>query len=69
MNKRIPISLACVLLWCVPTVNADIFWKGNVNEDVFNEANWDLSASSVTTIEPNVSIEDNIQVGDVRDIL
>ena len=63
MNKHIPISLACVILLCVPTVNADISWTGNVNGDVFNEANWDLSASSVTTIEPNVSIEDNIQVG------
>lgn len=42
---------------------ATISWLGTVSNDVFDVANWDLSDSSVTTLAPNVSIEDSILIG------
>jgi len=63
MKKHIPLAFVCVFALLVPTVNADIIWNGNFDDDIFNELNWDLSGSSVTTIDPNVTIEDNVQVG------
>ncbi len=39
---------------------ADIFWVGSSSQDIFDEANWDLSQSAVTAIDPDTSIDDNI---------
>jgi hypothetical protein len=41
---------------------ADIVWTGAVSSDIFDEANWDLSNSIVTVVDPNVSIDDNILI-------
>ena len=42
--------------------HADLVWTGAVSNDVFDEANWDLSGTTVTLVDPNVSIDDDIQV-------
>jgi len=63
IKKHIPLTFVCVLALLVPTVSADIIWNGNADNNIFNVANWDLSGSSVTTLEPNVSIEDNVLIG------
>ena len=63
MKKHIPLTFICVFALLVPSVSADIIWNGNADNDIFNVANWDLSGSSVTTLEPNVSIDDNVQIG------
>ena len=47
-----------------PAASADIFWTGAVSGDIFDEANWDLSQSQVTVIDPNVSIDDNVVIRD-----
>ena len=60
-----PKTLAFLLIsLCIPaTSQASISWLGTVSDDVFDVANWDLSSSSVTSIEPNVSIEDSVLIG------
>ncbi|MEZ6015923.1 MAG: hypothetical protein R3F49_12465 [Planctomycetota bacterium] len=45
-----------------PSAAADIFWTGAVSADIFNEANWDLTQSTVTIIDPNVTIDDNVVI-------
>lgn len=45
------------------SAEAQIVWVGGVSSDVFDVANWDLSASAVTTIEPDVSIGDDVVIG------
>ncbi len=47
------------LLAAVPAPGA-IIWTGAADTDIFNEANWDLSGSAVTAIDPNVSIDDDV---------
>lgn len=54
-------ALAAVLL--PRFAAAEISWVGSVSTDVFDEANWDLSGSTVSMIEPNVSIADNLLIG------
>ena len=39
---------------------AGIVWTGTNGTDIFDEGNWDLSNSTVTVIDPNVSIEDDV---------
>ncbi|MCB1095608.1 MAG: PEP-CTERM sorting domain-containing protein [Verrucomicrobiae bacterium] len=43
--------------------HASIVWVGTTSSDVFDESNWDLSGSLVTTIDENVSIEDDVFIG------
>jgi hypothetical protein len=43
--------------------SAEVIWIGGASTDVFDEANWDLSGSTVTVIDPNVSITDNVIIG------
>jgi len=52
------------LLFALSAVNAhaDIVWTGAVDDDIFNEANWDLSGSTVTVIDPDVSIDDDVVI-------
>lgn len=52
-----------VVLGLSRPATAQVVWVGGVSSDVFDEANWDLSASSVTVIDPNVSVSDNIVIG------
>ena len=62
MIKNIFVAVAIVSMLNT-AVNADIVWLGTTDNDIFNEANWDLSSSSVTIIDPNVSVEDNAVIG------
>lgn len=50
------------LLWPVHAP-ANVIWVGDSSTDVFDEANWDLSGSAVTVIDPNVSIMDDVLIG------
>ena len=59
LHLRAALAAAAAL---TPAVHADIVWTGAVSSDVFDEANWDLSNSTVTTIDPNVGIEDDIVI-------
>lgn len=43
-------------------VSAEIRWTGTVSRDAFDEANWDFTQSSVTSVEPDVSIDDDVVV-------
>ncbi len=54
-----------LLIAAVPFVLSEpatcqIRWTGAVSLDAFDEANWDLSQSAVTSIEPGVSIDDDV---------
>ncbi|MEZ6015924.1 MAG: sulfatase-like hydrolase/transferase [Planctomycetota bacterium] len=40
----------------------DIRWTGAIDSDVFAEGNWDLTQSATTTIDPNVTIDDDVIV-------
>ena len=53
-------TLALALL--APAAAADIVWTGAVSDDIFDEANWDLSNSTVTVVNPNVSIDDDVRI-------
>ena len=56
------LSLAlCLLLSALPA-SAQIAWTGMTGTDVFEESNWDFSNSTVTAIDPNVAIDDNLVV-------
>jgi hypothetical protein len=46
----------------IAPAHADIIWTGTTSNDVFDESNWDFTGSSVTTIDPNVTIEDNLVI-------
>ena len=59
--QPLPLVLA---LACAPVASPDILWTGAVSGDMFDEANWDLSQSSVTVIDPNVTIDDNVIIRD-----
>ncbi len=50
------------LLLSGPTAFADIIWTGAVSPDIFDEANWDLTGSTVTVVDPNVTIDDNVRI-------
>jgi hypothetical protein len=60
MTKLKNLFLLFALL-AVPA-QADIVWTGAVSNDIFDEANWDLSNSTVTLVDPNVSINDDILI-------
>ena len=47
----------------LPIAHADVVWVGGTSDDVFDEANWDLTGSSVTLIDENVSIDDDVVIG------
>lgn len=59
---KLPQLVAALAL--APAASADIVWTGAVSGDIFDEANWDLSQSSVTVIDPNVSIDDDVVIRD-----
>ncbi len=56
-------AIACGALALLPgRAAADIVWTGAANSDIFNEANWDLTQSTVTVVDPSVSILDNVVI-------
>ncbi len=65
MTRQPILCLLIGALWiaCPLTTQAEIIWLGGVSNDIFDEANWDLTSSSVTLIDPNVSIADDAIIG------
>jgi len=59
--KRSGLYASLSVLLAAP-VAADIVWTGAVSNDIFDEANWDLSGSTVSVVDPNVSIDDDILI-------
>ena len=57
-----PTRIACIASLLTPFATADITWTGAVSDDIFDEANWDLTNSTVTIVDPNVSVNDNVIV-------
>ena len=59
-------SLHLALLGALATLaapaSADIVWTDAVSSDIFVEANADLSSSTVTAIDPNVGIDDDVVI-------
>jgi hypothetical protein len=57
---------SAVLLGFLPLLaspsGADIFWTGTTSNDIFDETNWDLTQSTVTVIDPNVTIDDDVYI-------
>ena len=65
LHLRAALAAAAAL---TPAVHADIVWTGAVSSEVFDEANWDLSNSTVTTIDqPNGAVD--ILVGSIPLVL
>jgi hypothetical protein len=62
MKLTTPTLLVALLGALAPTLQADIVWTGAVSNDIFDEANWDFSGSTVTVVDPNVSINDNVLI-------
>ena len=65
MNRQQILCLFVAALWIAfpVTAQAEIVWLGGVSNDIFDEANWDLTNSMVTLIDPNVSIPDDALIG------
>lgn len=61
MPRSLPLAPLLSLL-LAPALHADIVWTGAVSDDIFDEANWDLSQSTVTVIDPNVTIDDDVLI-------
>jgi hypothetical protein len=63
-DKRIYCVLAFAL-WAAfaMSAQAQIIWVGDVSSDIFDEANWNLTSSSVTVIDPDVTISDDAVIG------
>lgn len=53
---------ALLFVFAPSSARADIVWVGAVSNDIFDEANWDLSGSTVTAVDPNVTINDDVQI-------
>ena len=61
---NIALRLPAVLLGVCGALHADIVWTGALNDDIFEEANWDFSSSSLTQVDPNTAVLDNILIKD-----
>jgi len=59
MLRSLPLALLLT-----PALHADIVWIGAVSDDIFDEANWDLSQSTVSVVDPNVTIDDDVLIAD-----
>ncbi len=59
--KRSAVYASLLAVLAAPAA-ADIVWTGAVSNDIFDEANWDLSNSTVTIVDPNVSVDDDILI-------
>ena len=65
MKKTFAFATLLALL-ALPAHSA-IVWTGATSTDIFDESNWDLSGSTVTTIDENVSIDDDVFIGAAAD--
>ena len=55
-------ALLSIAVLLAPPGAADIFWTGATSNDIFDETNWDLTQSTVTVIDPDVTIDDDIYI-------
>lgn len=63
MSRLNPTAVLLGLLTLLATpARADIFWTGATSNDIFDEANWDLTQSTVTVIDPDITIDDDIYI-------
>lgn len=60
--KYLPSLLLALLGPLSAGASADLLWTGAASNDLFDEGSWDLSGSSVTLVDPNVSIEDDVRI-------
>lgn len=58
-----PLAISALLAFLALPAYSAIVWTGNTSTDIFDESNWDLSGSTVTTIDENVSIDDDVFIG------
>lgn len=64
MIRNVVTAIASMVALLMPlTANAEIKWVGGTNTDVFDDANWDFSDSTVTAIDENVTIPDDVTIG------
>ena len=61
---NIALRLSAVLISACGALHADIVWVGGLNDDIFEEANWDFSNSTLTQVDPNTAVLDNILIKD-----
>ena len=59
MNMKQFCAAALVCTLTASIAQAEITWVGGTSTDIFDESNWDLSNSTVTVIDPNVTIADD----------
>jgi hypothetical protein len=63
MSRLNPTAALLGLLTLLATpARADIFWTGATSNDIFDETNWDLTQSTVTVIDPDVTIDDDVYI-------
>ena len=55
-------ALLSISVLLVTPAGADIFWTGATSNDIFDETNWDLTQSTVTVIDLDVTIDDDIYI-------
>lgn len=60
--RPIALSLIAAFIASAGSAQAEIVWTGAVSNDIFDEANWDLTNSAVTVIDPNVAISDFVTI-------
>ena len=59
------LQLSCSAALAAATVGAaqaDITWTAATDNNLFTETNWDLTNSTVTAVDPNVTISDNVVI-------
>ena len=54
-------SASAIIAASTTEASAQIVWTGAVGEGIFVEANWDLTASSVTVLDYTIPILDNVE--------
>jgi hypothetical protein len=68
MNQHRPLSralalvaLACTGIASTQAASAQIVWTGATGPGIFQDANWDFTASTVTTVDYTIPIADNVE--------
>ncbi len=69
MKLSCSLTLPLALVVCALPASAQITWTGTTGTDAFDETNWDLTGSTVTTVDPNVAVDDDMVVPSTSNIL
>jgi hypothetical protein len=59
---KTPLVFSTALVVSAGLAQAAIVWTGATSSDPFDDSNWDFSGSSVTAVDPNVSIADDVLI-------